>query len=185
MVASLEAIVQGKSEPLRDYIERFNKEVVQVRGANKTMKRYLIAKGLREGTDVKKVVHLDLPRTLNEFLVIPNIYIRYDEELYADNLNKSRKEEPAAVSSKKPFHEKKKEGKVARESKGPNGRFTEYTPLAISREKILAEIVVADLTEAGASNHQRLHHRKGKESTKQNTVGSTSATGTLPTIASI
>jgi len=32
MVASLEAIVQGKSEPLRDYIERF-KEAVQVRGA--------------------------------------------------------------------------------------------------------------------------------------------------------
>jgi len=28
MVASLEAIVQGKSEPLRDYIERFNKEAV-------------------------------------------------------------------------------------------------------------------------------------------------------------
>ena len=27
-VASLEAIVQGKSEPLRDYMERFNKEVV-------------------------------------------------------------------------------------------------------------------------------------------------------------
>jgi len=28
MVASLEATVQGKSEPLRDYIERFKKEAV-------------------------------------------------------------------------------------------------------------------------------------------------------------
>jgi hypothetical protein len=39
MVASLEAIVQGRNEPLRDYIERFNKEAVQVRGADETMKR--------------------------------------------------------------------------------------------------------------------------------------------------
>jgi len=54
MMASLEAIVQGKSKPLWNYIERFNKEVVQVRGTDETMKRYLIAKGLREGTDVKK-----------------------------------------------------------------------------------------------------------------------------------
>jgi len=72
-VASLEDIVQGKSEPLRDYIERFNKEVVQVRGADETMKRYLITKGLREGTDIKKAVRLDRPRTLIKFLAITKI----------------------------------------------------------------------------------------------------------------
>jgi hypothetical protein len=142
-VASLKAIVQGRNDPLRDYIERFNKEAVQVRGADETMKRYLIAKGLRKGTDVKKAVRLDRLRTLNEFLSIAKIYIAYEEELYTDSLNKSRKEEPAAESSKKTFHEKKKEGKAARESKRPNGHFTEYTPLATSREKILAEIAVA------------------------------------------
>jgi len=167
MVASLEAIVQGKSEPLRDYIERFNKEVVQVRGADETMKRYLIAKGLRKGTDVKKVVRIDRPRTLNEFLAIAKIYIAYEEELYADNLNKTRKEEPAAESSKKPFHEKKKEGKVTREGKGPNGRFTEYTTLALSREKILAKIAVADLAEAGVKPPKApSQERKGVNKTK-------------------
>jgi hypothetical protein len=148
-VASLEAIVQGRNEPLRDYIKRFNKEDVQVRGADETMKRYLIAKGLREGTDVKKVVRLDRPRTLNEFLAIAKIYIAYEEELYADSLNKSRKEEPAAEAFEKPFHKKKKEGKAAQESKRPNGHFAEYTPLVMPREKILAEIAVADLNEAG------------------------------------
>lgn len=30
MVASLEAIVQGRKEPIRDYIKRFNKEALQV-----------------------------------------------------------------------------------------------------------------------------------------------------------
>jgi len=72
---------------------------MQVRGADETMKQYLISKGLREGTNVKKVVCLDRPRTLNEFVAIAKIYIRYEKELYANNLNKSRKEEPAAESS--------------------------------------------------------------------------------------
>jgi len=80
-VASLEANVQRKSEPLRDYIERFNKKAFQGRGAKDAMKQYLITKGLREGTDVKKVVRLDRPRTLNEFLAIAKIYITYEEEL--------------------------------------------------------------------------------------------------------
>ena len=134
-LASLEAIVQGKSEPLRDYIERFNKEAVQVRGANKTMKRYLIAKGLYEGTYVKKAVRLDRPRTLNEFLAITKIYIRYEEELHSDNLNNSRKEDPAAESSKNPFYEKKKERKIVREGKAPSGRFTSTHPWRCLGEK--------------------------------------------------
>jgi len=78
------------------------------------MKQYLIIIGLREGTGFKKAVWLDRPRTLNEFLAIAKIYIRYEEELYADNLNKSRKEELAVESSRKPFQDKKKEGKVTR-----------------------------------------------------------------------
>jgi len=166
-VASLEAIVHGKSEPLQDYIERFNKEDVQVRGADEIMKRYLIAKGLREGTDVKKAVCLDRPRTLNEFQVIAKIYIAYEEELYADILNKSRKEESAAESSKKPLHEKKREGKVTHEGKRPNGHFTDYTPLAMSREKILAEIAVANLTKAGFKPPKApSQERKGVDKTK-------------------
>lgn len=52
--------------------ERFNKEVVQVRGTDESMKMYLIAKGLCADTDVKKVVQLDRPRTLNEFLAMAN-----------------------------------------------------------------------------------------------------------------
>jgi len=168
MVASLKATVQGNSEPLRDYIERFNKEVVQLRGAEDSMKQYLITKGLREGTNVKKVVRLDRPRTLNEFLAIAKIYITYEEELYVDSLNKPMKEEPAAESSRKPFQEKKKkEGKVVREGKAPSGRFTEYTPLAMSREKIFVEIAVADLAESGVKPPKApSQERKGVHRTK-------------------
>jgi hypothetical protein len=87
--------------------------------------------------------------------------------LYADILNKVRKEEPIAESSKKPFHERKKEGKAARESKRPNGHFTEYTPLAMSREKILVEIAVADLAEVGIKPPKApSQERKGVDKTK-------------------
>jgi hypothetical protein len=131
------------------------------------MKLYLIAKGLHDETDVKKVVLLDRPRTLNEFLAIAKIYIAYEEALYKDSLSKVRKEEPDAESSKKPFHEKKREGKATRESKRPNGHFTEYTPLAMSREKILAEIAVADLAEVGIKPPKApSQERKGIDKTK-------------------
>jgi len=136
--ASLEANVQGKSKPLRDYIVRFNKEAFQVRGAEDSMKQYLITKGLCEATDVKKAIRLDRSRNLNELLAIAKIYIIYEDELYADNLNKPRKEEPAAESSRKPFQEKKKEGKTVSEGKAPSGRFTEYKPLAMSSDRSLA-----------------------------------------------
>jgi len=113
------------------------------------MKRYLIVKGLCAGTCIKKVVQLDRPRTLNEFLAIAKTYIWYEEELYADSLNKSRKEEPAVESSKK----------------GLVGCFTEYTPLAMSREKILVEINVADLKEDGIKPPKAPSHEK-KETDK-------------------
>lgn len=128
MVATLKVIVQARNEPLRDYIERFNKEAVQVKGADESMKQYFMAKGLRDGTDVKKVVLLDCPRNLNEFLAIAKTYIAYEETLYAQGINISRKEEPAAESSQKPFQERKREGKVSKEGKRPSGHFTKYTP---------------------------------------------------------
>ena len=89
MVASLEAIVQGKSEPLRDYIERFNKEAVpHCEGSARRHRR-------QEGCPPRS------PKTLNEFLAIAKIYIRYEEEVYVGNINKSRKEDSATESSKR------------------------------------------------------------------------------------
>ena len=166
-MAFLEATVQGRSEPLRDYIERFNKEAVQVQGADDNMKQYLITRGLREGTDAKKVVRLDHPETYNQLLAIVKTYIHYEEVVYAKRLSKARKEEPATEFSRKPFHEKKKEGKAPREGKGPGGRFTEYIPLSISREEIFAEISVAELKGWGQAPEGSF---TGKEGGRQNKI---------------
>ncbi|MCI75486.1 hypothetical protein A2U01_0096755, partial [Trifolium medium] len=52
-VATLEAIIQGKDEPLRNIIERFNKEAVQVNTID-DMKKYLLERGLRPRSDFAK-----------------------------------------------------------------------------------------------------------------------------------
>lgn len=115
------------------------------------MKKYLIKKGLRPKFDIKKVVKIDKVLSLDEFLRVAKTYIRYEEKLYADNLNKKkkRKEDPHVDAFKKPLQDKKKEGKPIREGKELVGRFAEYTFLAVSREKKLAEIVFANMKEAG------------------------------------
>jgi len=53
--------------------------------------------------DIKKKVQLDQPRTLNEFIWIAMTYIKYEEQLYIDNLNKAMKEDRKDESLKNPF----------------------------------------------------------------------------------
>lgn len=149
MIVSLEAIVQGKNEPLLDYIECFNKEVVHVRGTDERMKKHLIEKGLRPKTNIKKAVQLDQPITINEFLRISKFYIRYKGKMYTNNLNKERKEVHQHKSSENPFYEKNKEVKPSREGKRPIVYFDKYTPFEVSSEEISVKITSVDLKEAG------------------------------------
>ncbi|MCI27981.1 hypothetical protein A2U01_0049181, partial [Trifolium medium] len=81
--ATLKAIIQGKDESLRKYIERFNKEAVQV---NKTedMKRYLLERGLCPGSDFAKAVGIEKSRSLAELLAKSQAYIQYEEREMAD-----------------------------------------------------------------------------------------------------
>jgi hypothetical protein len=66
-ISALEAIVQRDDEPLREYIDRFNKIAVQVRVEDK-MKLYLMDRGLRPGSDFAKAVRIEEIRTLDTFL---------------------------------------------------------------------------------------------------------------------
>jgi len=95
--------MQGKDEPLWDYTKMFNKGVVQVWGADEKMNKYLIEKGFRPGTNIKKIVQIDEPQSLNEFMKVAKTYIKNEEKLYLNNLNKARKNGPHAKSSKKSF----------------------------------------------------------------------------------
>ncbi|GAU27564.1 hypothetical protein TSUD_29960 [Trifolium subterraneum] len=120
MEASLEAIVQGPNETLRFYIERFNKEVVQV-DVTDDMKKYFMRKNLRDGTKFKEMVTIEKPSTWDEILHKAQAYMNGDR----------RK------------HDK------AREPRGPPSQFTNYTPLLVPREIVLAECAASNFKNSG------------------------------------
>jgi hypothetical protein len=75
-VASLEAIIQKENESLRSYLERFNKEAVQV-ATNDSMKKYLIERGLRRHSNFAKAIGIESQATLEDLLHKAQAYIAY------------------------------------------------------------------------------------------------------------
>ncbi|MCI18273.1 hypothetical protein A2U01_0039427, partial [Trifolium medium] len=145
---TLEAIVQGEDEPLRKYIERFNKEAIQV-DTTDDMKRYLLERGLRPRSDFAKVVGIEKPRSLAELLAKSKAYIQYEEREMAGAIRHSRPKDnpPPQESSHKGRYRKKNDR--SREPRGPPSTFTNYTPLLTSREHILAECGSTEFHQAG------------------------------------
>ncbi|GAU34620.1 hypothetical protein TSUD_394110 [Trifolium subterraneum] len=90
--ANLESVRQGPNETLRSYIERFNKEVVQV-DVTDDMKKYLMRKNLRDGTKFKEMVAIEKPATWDEILYKAQAYMQFEEETMADAMRYSRTED--------------------------------------------------------------------------------------------
>ncbi|MCI29511.1 hypothetical protein A2U01_0050720, partial [Trifolium medium] len=82
----------AKDESLRKYIERFNKEVVQVNTTD-DMKRSLLERGLRPRNDFAKAVGIEKPCSLAELLVKSQAYIQYEEREMANAIRHSRPED--------------------------------------------------------------------------------------------
>ncbi|CAJ2645848.1 unnamed protein product [Trifolium pratense] len=81
--AVLDAIFQADNESLRSFIERFNKEAVQVETTD-DMKKYLLQRGLRPNSDFAKAVGIEKPRTFSDLLLKSQPYIQYEEQQAAD-----------------------------------------------------------------------------------------------------
>ncbi|CAI8594762.1 unnamed protein product [Vicia faba] len=75
---ALEAIVQRHDETLREFIDRFNREAIQV-PCTDHMKRYLLEKGLFSGTKFRKAVGIEPPRTFDALLEKARAYMDYEE----------------------------------------------------------------------------------------------------------
>ncbi|XP_058732619.1 uncharacterized protein LOC131604175 [Vicia villosa] len=125
--ASLEAIIQGKDESLRAYIERFNKEAVQV-STTAHMKKFLLERGLRPRSDFAKAVGTETPATLDEFFLKAQAYIQYEEIEAAHAFRNSRHEESsknARQDDSRRGTEKKKDDKTRdpKDYKTPAGKF--------------------------------------------------------------
>ncbi|GAU10324.1 hypothetical protein TSUD_417530, partial [Trifolium subterraneum] len=112
--ANLEVVRQGSNETLRSYIERFNKEAVQV-DVTDDMKKYLMRKNLRDGTKFKEMVAIEKPATWDEILYKVKAYMQFEEETMVDAMS----------------------------------QFTNYTPLLVPREIVLAECAASDFKNVG------------------------------------
>ncbi|CAJ2668233.1 unnamed protein product [Trifolium pratense] len=100
--ATLEAIIQGETEPLRSYLERFNKAAVE------------------------KAIDLRRPKSQE----------------------KTRNHDKDEAGTSRRGNEKGREERI-KDSKPPRGKFTTYTPLNASRDRIFAEVSAADFKKAG------------------------------------
>jgi hypothetical protein len=87
---TLEVIVQGKNESLKEYIKHFNEEVVQVQGNDEGMKMCLLERGLQKGSDRAKAIRVEEPRNLNDSLNKAKIDIRYKGKLNIVEVKKSQ-----------------------------------------------------------------------------------------------
>ncbi|GAU46466.1 hypothetical protein TSUD_402330 [Trifolium subterraneum] len=156
--ANVEAVCQGPNETLRSYIKRFNKEVVQV-DVTDDMKKYLMRKNLRDGTKFKEMVAIEKPATWDEILYKAQAYMQFEEETMADAMRYSRTEDNHPPREQGNKNGDKQNGDKqngdrrgrdkSREPRGPPSQFTNYTPLLVPREMVLAECAASNFKNAG------------------------------------
>ncbi|GAU10585.1 hypothetical protein TSUD_420990, partial [Trifolium subterraneum] len=149
-VANLKAIIQGPEEPLRSYIERFNKVSIEVDATDK-MKLYLLEEGLREGTKLQEAVGIVKIESLDAFFELAQRYIKWEKKHKASEVMRPRNFKVGGPSSQREERrgdEKKREGGKVREAKPPKSQFTYHTPLNAPWDTILSEISNAEFKSA-------------------------------------
>ncbi|MCI44579.1 hypothetical protein A2U01_0065818, partial [Trifolium medium] len=110
-------------EPLRTYLERFNKAAVEVK-TDDMMKLYLLDRGLRRGSDFAKAVGIEEIKILDTFFEKAQKYIAYEEKQVAAEVRRPKSQDEAGPSRR--GGDKRKEERI-RESKPPPSKFTGYT----------------------------------------------------------
>jgi hypothetical protein len=166
-VASLEAIVQKENEPLRSYLERFNKEVVQV-ATDDGMKKYLIERGLRRGSDFAKAIGIEPQATLEDLLHKAQAYIAYEEKEAAINIRNPRADSSSGQNRgpSRGGGDIKNDERPREKNRGPTSQFTSYTPLIASREHILAEVTAAEFKNYGVRMPKQVPPKRDADKTK-------------------
>ncbi|CAJ2662298.1 unnamed protein product [Trifolium pratense] len=80
-ITSLNNILKGKDESLRDYIERFTRKAIEVKGTNVKIKCYIFENGLRHDTKFKKKLGLKKSKDMQDLLSHAQRYINYEEKM--------------------------------------------------------------------------------------------------------
>ena len=135
------------------------------------MKKYLLERGLRPRSDFAKAVGIETPASLDAFLLKAQAYIQYEEKEAANSARDSRHQENARPprhddTARRTDKKRDDRSRETREHKGPPGRFHDYTPLAVSREKILSECANTEFKTAGVRFPRQTPSKPGTDKTK-------------------
>ncbi|CAJ2631771.1 unnamed protein product [Trifolium pratense] len=167
--AVLDAIFQADNESLRSFIERFNKEAVQVETTD-DMKKYLLQRGLRPNSDFAKAVGIEKPRTFSDLLLKSQPYIQYEEQQAADTARYGRagNSQPAPRSNAEQSSRGggRRRGERPREPRGPPSTFSNYTPLSKTQEEIWKECNSAEFTKAGIKFPRQQPTKPGQDKSR-------------------
>ncbi|CAJ2652108.1 unnamed protein product [Trifolium pratense] len=167
--AVLDAIFQADNESLRSFIERFNREAVQVETTD-DMKKYLLQRGLRPNSDFARAVGIEKPRTFSDLLLKSQAYIQYEEQQAADAARYGRagNSQPAPRSNAEQSSRGggRRRGERPREPRGPPSTFSNYTPLSKTREEIWKECNSAEFTKAGIKFPRQQPSKPGQDKSR-------------------
>ncbi|CAI8591639.1 unnamed protein product [Vicia faba] len=137
------------------------------------MKRYMLERGLLPGTEFRKAVGIEPPRTFDALLEKARAYMDYKERETANRARDPRNHGSSSsprqdTAPPRRTGEKRRDDKPrdAREQRGPSGRFTEYTPLTTSRERILVECASTDFKDGGVKRPRPAPAKPGIDQSK-------------------
>ena len=139
----MKSVKQGKTEPLRDFITRFNKEALEVRNLAPNMLMYFFTEGLQDGTFKDELTGFPSP-TMDDIKARADYFIRIEENSGGGSQSSNPKPDKGKSSDNTQPSSKTKEGRLNR--KGPVGAFTSYTPLNTTRAKVYQAIMHTELT---------------------------------------
>ncbi|MCH87871.1 hypothetical protein A2U01_0008752 [Trifolium medium] len=154
-MASFSNIFQGKEESLRDYIERFTREAIEIKGTHDKLKCYIFEKVLRNDTKFKLKLGLKEPRDMQDLLSHAHNYINYEEKMLGEKVKKTK------IPPKKDERAREERGR-----RGPRGGYPEYTILNTPREKILQDCLNTKFADAGIRPPREIRENSRKDKSK-------------------
>jgi hypothetical protein len=128
-----------KDESLREYITRFNNEVLEVRNVEPNLLLYFFVKGLKPDTFAKALAG-EKPTSMDDLKARAEKWIRI-EEWKRTQTTQAAKKDDKGNNQQNPESRGKEDKAQDKPSKGPRGMFNTYTPLTVSAATVYKEVM--------------------------------------------
>ncbi|MQL77781.1 hypothetical protein Taro_010196, partial [Colocasia esculenta] len=136
--ASLLAVRQKKGEALWDFVKRFRTEALRISHLDVPLATSALIQGTRDGF-LQRTLGVQQPTTLAELLSIAQRHAACEESLAASTAEQGEQSDKKRPSDNGSDRDRKK-GRRNGDSPRRLRPFTNYTPLTVAPEQILAEI---------------------------------------------